>query len=991
MLLKFSGGSLACEMRNYGFPRRFAPAVTPEPRPGAATPTGFRSMNSVVHFGEWSLFPGERRLECRGQTVKLGSRALDLLVALALRKGEVVGTRELMNHAWPKTVVTDASLRLHIWELRKALSAASPDNRDLILNVPGRGYLLADVQASTAGHAAAMPSTSRDMLVQPMGRVFGRDAMVRHVLDLVSARPIVTLVASGGMGKTTVARQVLRVNNEAGASAVWVDLSSVDTDDQVAPEAARAAGAVGPGDPTALLIQLLRSRGPVLLVLDCCERAVAGVTTLSECLIRQLPGLRIVATSREPLHAEGEFIVRLPPLEVGPADASDPVQRGPAVDLFIDRAQVAGLPLQLPRDLPSIARICNRLDGVPLAIELAAAHLVGFGVDDLAALIGSGFELGSLGRRTASERHKTLEATFEWSYQLLDEADRHILEWLAVFEGGASLQAILGVLTGTGLDPTQVAHGLARLVDKSLVKLVPHEAGSFYRLLDTTRAFAARRLRDRGDVLVARRSHAQYMLRAVSASQVEGDDGWAVEWFGSRAPNLVNLRSALMWSSSEASAQSLAIALAAASAPTFLQLSLLDECEQTCERALALLPGLDSAHGEEATRLMAYRGGAMLGTRGPSDETLAVLSAAQSRADEARDGPSRALALSGLFWLWIYRGEPIAANRVAAALYEATAGNPTSALLRDHSMAYASTLIGDHEDALARLKDVQKRSLQLSHGKLMRIGSDPNVFNRVFRVKTHWLRGEIFQARSLYESHLASLQKPEHGLYYCWALNEVVIPMHCFLGEWCAARAAARDLARAATRQTMAVRQHAAACATLAIDLLQGQGDVATYMDSVESLRRGHFASLLPWLDGVAAQQALARGQPSLATQLMDRAIAECDRTGSRWWLPELHRIHGAALLASEHVGDRRSGVKHLRRACEVAQAQNAAALNLSAAVTWGLSMSGNLNEEVRDCLKAALLMVPEMEDQPLAEQARSLLELAGPPNGEADFRLRLG
>jgi predicted ATPase len=939
-------------------------------------------MSSIVEFGEWRLSLSERRLEWRGRPVKLGSRALDLLIALTLRKGEVVPSNDLMRHAWPRTVVTDASLRLHIWELRKALAGHSPEAGNLVINIPGRGYLLADVPPAS-GQVAAVPAARLPLAkgVPPYGRVFGRDAVVQQILQLMASQPIVTLVAPGGMGKTTVAQEVLLAGTDFGTGPIWVDLSSVRSEGLVAEEVARCAGVTRPGDPAMGLIDLLGTRTNQLLVLDCCERVIGGATSLAESLVQQVPGVRILATSREALHADGECVVRLPPLEIGPADSADSSTWGSAAELFIERAHAADLPLALPRDLPAVVEICRALDGLPLAIELAAAHLVGFSIRDLATLISSGFELGNLGRRTASERHRTLEATFEWSYGLLDGSDRHSLEWLSIFEGGASLQAILEVLAGTEQDAEQISGALVRLVDKSLVKLVPHEGGSFYRLLDTARAFAAKRLQDRGELISAHVAHARYMLRAVSASQVEGQGSWAVEWFGPRAPNLANLRAALAWTRPEPSVRSLAIALSAAAAPTFLQLSLLAECESNCALALRLLPPSGGAPDEGVTRLMAYQGGAMLGTRGPVDETLEVINAARARADEARDPSSRALALSGLFWLWIYRNNPQEASRSAVALYEAGTRDPASALLRDQSLAYASTLLGDQEDALARLKDVQQRNLRLSHGKFMRIGSDPNVFSRVFLVKTHWLRGEMGLARELYEGNLPSLRKPEHGLYYCWALNEVMIPMHCFWGEWSAARAAADELADAATRQTMAVRQHAAKCASMAIDLLQGGGDLSTYMEAVDALRRGHFASLLPWFDGVAAEAAFRRGDAPLALRLMDRAIAGAAETGSRWWLPELHRIHGMALATSQDLADLERASDQFRRACEIARSQHAHALRLSAAVSWSLTMPPGMDQEGRRHLREALAGAPEMADQPLALQAGHFLRSDDAPS----------
>jgi DNA-binding winged helix-turn-helix (wHTH) protein len=371
-------------------------------------------------FGAFEFRPAERRLLCRDARVVLGSRAMDILLCLLERPGDVLSNEELLAGAWRGITVEPGTLRFQISELRKALAEADPGGR-YVSNIAGRGYcFVAPVRRETNDACAGSTpdGAERPALPPTHPRMIGREAVVDALERTIATEHLVTLVGSGGIGKTTVALALAdRMSRAFDGDVAFVDLAMQKGDDGV-------AGAVAAvlrlprleGDPVADIVLQLQSRR-ALLVLDSCEHVIAGAAALAEAVWQGAPQSHIVATSREPLLASGEQVFRLAPLETPPPSEAlsfEEVCRYPAAQLFVERVAAGGGQIERrPAEALLVADICRRLDGIPLAIELTASRVNAFGLETTRALLDSRLRLSWPGRRTAVPRHITLSATLD--------------------------------------------------------------------------------------------------------------------------------------------------------------------------------------------------------------------------------------------------------------------------------------------------------------------------------------------------------------------------------------------------------------------------------------------------------------------------------------------------------------------------------------------------------------------------------------------------
>ena len=563
---------------------------------------GSMAAGDVISFGPYRLIPAERLLLRGGETVDVGSRGLDVLIALAEAAGEVVGQRELMARAWPSVVVGKGSLRVTIAELRKALGNGQ-DGVRYIANVTGRGYcFVAPVDRSAA---QSPPSRSPLLSSEPspvpnhklparLARMIGREDTVEALSMLLASRRFVSVVGPGGMGKTTVAVSVAHaLLDEFGDAAYFIDLGAV-TDAALVPSAVAAVLAVSvqAQDPLPNLLAFLAGRR-ILLVLDSCEHVIDAAALLTERLYSEAPHAHILTTSREALRVEGEHVHLLAPLDY-PVAREDltaaEALTSPAVQLFMDRAFASGYASSLTNaDAPAVAAICSRLDGVALAIELAGSRVGAYGFQGTADLLSNQFKLLWQGRRSAPARHQTLHAMLDWSFNLLSDRDRRVLSRLSIFVGVFTLEAAQAVAADDQVDAMEVAEAIASLIDKSLIWVAPIDGTAHHRLLDSTLAFAGEKLAQSADANAVASRHALYYLhwRPSGPDNIVATSGEDMAAAGS---HMGNIRAALEWSFSSAGEALIGVRHAAVSAPSFLRLSLLVECHRWCEQALAALP-----------------------------------------------------------------------------------------------------------------------------------------------------------------------------------------------------------------------------------------------------------------------------------------------------------------------------------------------------------------------------------------------------------------
>jgi len=456
-------------------------------------------------FGPYRLLPHLRRLERTGQAVELGSRAFDILCVLTERAGEIVANRDLMARVWGRVVVGEGSLRFQINALRKTL-ARDGVGIEYIKNIASRGYaFIAPVRKTVIGAPARTGTSPIELgkLPRRPSKIVGRDDEILEIVALLGRTRFVTIVGSGGVGKSTVALEVAYRLREQFDLVRFVDLEPIKDASWVASAVASAMGlVVSSANPVSSLSAYLREKR-VLLIFDSCERVLEAAAMLTVQIFDGSPGSVILATSREALRADGECAYTLGPLRVPPEEVEltpEEALRYPAVELFVSRARDTVTQFQpTASDAGLTSAICRRLDGIPLAIELAAGRVGTLALSTILDLLDSRFALTWPGRRTAAERHRTLGAAIAWTVELLDERERALLRRLAVFSAPFTLEAAQHIIPGTTLPVGSIAEALSNLVAKSLVSSSSLERSTHFWLLGVTRAFASQMLEESGE------------------------------------------------------------------------------------------------------------------------------------------------------------------------------------------------------------------------------------------------------------------------------------------------------------------------------------------------------------------------------------------------------------------------------------------------------------------------------------------------------------
>ncbi len=576
----------------------------------------------------------------------------------------------------------------------------------------------------------------------------GRDEAVRDVSAHVLAKRLVSLVGPGGIGKTTVAIAVAHaLLREFAEDVCFVDLGSVTDASQAPVSIAGALGLGTSGEQVADgLTAFLRDRR-ALLVVDCCEHVVDAIAPLVERINRDVPGMHVLATTREVLRVEGEQVFRLLPLDTPPASeilsASDAMGFS-AVQLFVERAAARGARLSLSdAEAPIVADICRRLDGIALAIEFAASRVEAHGIQGTASLLENRFKLLWHGRRTALPRHQTLSALFDWSYNLLGDLERSLLRRLSLFVGVFSLDAVAAV--ATDIDADDAVDALGSLVDKSLVASVDDGgSGVLYRLLDTTRGYAQAKLDESGERPVIASRHATYLCELL------GQESRARS--GSRerslSDQLGSVRAALEWAFSPAGDRKLGARLAAASVPMFLELSLLRECHRWVELAMSELDPAERGTHHEMNLQAALAITAMF-MRGNGPDVREALDRGIALAD-AVDEPDEQLRLLGALHILLTRYGEFEESLAAGERAEATAArmpdDPAARLLAEWMVATSEHLLGDQVDAELESRSALKPSPISRSTAMLYFGFDHRIRTLVVLGRALWLLGRADEA-----------------------------------------------------------------------------------------------------------------------------------------------------------------------------------------------------------------------------------------------------
>jgi non-specific serine/threonine protein kinase len=507
-----------------------------------------KQRNRII-FPPFRLDAGEAKLYRGDETLSLRPKTFAVLRHLLERAGRLVTKDELLDACWPETHVGDAVLKVCIREIRELLGD-DPKHPRFIETDHRRGYrFIGEVRESN--------------LPLQMTSFIGREREILEVRQRFDGARLLTLTGAGGSGKTRLAIEAAAsLIDETEDGVWWVDLASIADPERAAQAVASTLGArEEPARPLIdTLIDFLKPRR-LILALDNCEHLIDACARISLSLLQHCPRLRILATSREPLSIPGEVVWPVPEMSLPRADdplTPDEIMQYEATRLFVERAVFVSRDFELnASSAAAVAQICNRLDGIPLAIELAAARVRILTAEQIAERLDDCFRLLASSSRSSPARHHTLRAAMDWSYDLLSAKERALFARLSVFAGGFTLEAAESVCAGEGISREEIFDLLSHLIDKSLVV---SSRSLRHRLLETVRQYARERLNEEGTSEIVSRRHTDYCLALAEEAEPHLNGASRRAWLERLESERDNLRAALRWSCASDPPQALRLA-----------------------------------------------------------------------------------------------------------------------------------------------------------------------------------------------------------------------------------------------------------------------------------------------------------------------------------------------------------------------------------------------------------------------------------------------
>jgi predicted ATPase/DNA-binding winged helix-turn-helix (wHTH) protein len=859
-------------------------------------------------FGPFELNVAERSLRKANQVIPLGGRAYDILIALLENAGEVVGKAELIARAWPDVTVEEGSLRVHLSALRKALGDGQFGNK-YIANVQGQGYsFIAPVIHLPADHDRGNASAATSNLPPALGRMVGRNNVVLDLQGLLrTGQRLITILGAGGIGKTTVA---LSVGHGALAdfsgAAFFVDLSTVSDQEHLIGAVASAVG-LGPqlADPKQALLNFLHPRR-ALIILDSCERLIEKTAEIAGLVLQNCPGIHILTTSREALHVSAEHVLGLCPLDCPPEQpgliASEAIAY-PAVRLFAERVSARRGEFSLRDDeAPMVAEICRKLDGIPLAIELAAGRAAVFGVGNTVARLGSRLDLLKFGRRTANPRHQTLIATLDWSHDHLSEIERVLLRRVAIFTGHFTPGAAFAVAGEERIARSEIAEALGNLVNKSLIGVWTGSRGSYYQLLDTTRAYALEKLAASGEQDAIAERHANFAVQMLESNPVNLFDLESTEAATNvERDHLGNIRAALEWSFGLNGNDRTAIRLAAAASRLLLAMSLLSECRTWMERAIdRMTPDCDPRDQMEILASLAL---SMMFTTGNSESVREAFNTALTFAERLDDCYQQLRLLSGLS-MYLHRTIDAVGSLEVALRAETVAkktGNPEDAALADAMLGAAYYMLADHVRAPKHLERALHKSQASQRFNPTQYLFDLRTTSLFNLTRSHWFAGNLDRAASYAKRTIEEAGRSNHPIALCRALI-LTMPFHFWIGDL---EQVGRNLSELElTAEKYSLEPFRAVAIGLRgrhlIHAGQTMDGIRHLQDCLEKLRVLRYEMLVTDFVSELAVGLAKQSQRTEALALVDASIATQLESKRPLHLPALFLAKGMALVGGE-------------------------------------------------------------------------------------------
>jgi len=679
----------------------------------------------------------------------------------------------------------------------------------------------------------------------------------------------------------------------------------------------------------------------VLLVLDNCEHVIEAAARMAAALLTVNPHARVMATSREPLRAPGEYVYRVLSLALpaeGAQDREDLLDAA-AVQLFVARARAADLRFSPDaRSAVITGAVCRRLDGIPLAIELAAARTATLGLEELAVRLDDRFRLLTGGLRTALPRHQTLRATVDWSYELLSERERVVLQRLAVFAGSFVLEAASEVAASVDVSAEDVVDAVAGLVTKSLVSADVAGAVAQYRLLETTRAYALEKVTESGEFDQFARRHAEYYSKLCERTEREWETSLPADWLAAYRRQVDNVRRALDWAFSPSGDASIGVALTVAAVPLWMNLSLMTECRVRVEQAIAHLgPHVPSNPGRDMQLFLAL-GLVILHTEGiGSPEMIAALTKALDLAESQDNSEYR---LRAMFVLYVYRlmtgdyrGALATAQKFRTVAAKTT--DPADALIGDRLVGVVLHILGDQPGARRHLEPIigaDFSSARRSH--IIRYQWDQRVVNHCYYARILWLQGFADQATRIVDGIVEYARIKDHPASLVYALFHAV-PIALYAGELTTAGQFVKLMIDLSMKHALERWNAWGQCFEGVLLIKRGDSGAGSRLlraglEGVPEAFHYHTNLFLAELaEGLGRAGHLAEG-----FVVMERALARAERSEEGWCFAELLRKNGELLLVRAAPTDVANAEGCFRQALEWGRRQDALSWELRSATS---------------------------------------------------------
>ncbi|MBB3178766.1 winged helix-turn-helix domain-containing protein [Variovorax sp. Sphag1AA] len=911
--------------------------MLPKPAPSGDD----RAGHIRIGTSEVSLATGE--LVRNGRVVPLGRRTLALLSVLVDAKGALVSNKQILDKVWQGRVVEQNTLQWQISSLRKALGA----DRSHLKTYSGRGYRIVASIGTSSEPVAQEPRDALGRedseaevacnLPSSPSALIGREDTLAELSTLLQRQRFVTLTGPGGIGKTRLALEVAwKSLCDFDGGAFFVDLSSIVNAVDVAPAIVSTIG-IGRGSHTTLQARAksLGSR-PVLVVLDNCEHVIKVAATAAETIVRSNAVVTVLATSREPLRGDGEHLFPVPPLRLPSADfqpVASLLECG-ATQLFIDRSVVGKARYMKSSTVgEQIIKICRRLEGNPLAIELAAARADNIGIEEVAQRLENVLAILVDGKRTALPRHQTLRAMLAWSYELLSESERVLFRRLAVFAGGFTLASACRVVSNGEFSDFEALDLVSALVSKSLIAIDADWSDRRYRFLETTRAYALEMLKESGEFERVSAAHATYYLEQLDTAAFKTSDSIHEFALVSFRPEWDNARAALDWAFSDSGREELGIALASRVTPLMYEMLLLEQCITVASRALEA----SSENGGHDERMNLPTRTALACSlvylRGPTEATVEVWSHVLKASRELRERGYEIRALWGLWTSYTYRGCPALAMQYALEYRGAADAHSSeqTAMLANRIVGVSHHYLGNHEDAYRHLNLSISCYVHGSQSLPLSNLIDHATLTRATLARVLWFLGFADRATDLVEVVVSDALAEDDPLAICYVTAECALPIALLAGDWAAARRYQIILRSAAERHGSTFWALIDRCYLALLDAEQAMDSrkLSVLRQAIDDLHVFAFDTYSVDLRNRLAHLLHRAGRMDEALALTNQTLDRIRQTDERLWEAEILRTRAMLSRYGDVASEAIDAEHDLAVSIRVAREQGALSLEL--------------------------------------------------------------